>query len=80
MKAKKIAGSIIFVVAIIALWQLLYVAGTEWFSLFKPYAVPYPLGVLKSFINLISSGTLFTAIGYSMMRALLGLLLRLLLV
>lgn len=43
MKAKKIAGSIIFVAAIIALWQLLYVAGTEWFSLFKPYAVPYPL-------------------------------------
>lgn len=74
MKAKKIAGSIVFFIGLICLWQLLYVAATDWFEWAKPYAVPHPLGVCESVVNLIKTGTLFAAIGSSMVRVLIGFL------
>lgn len=68
MNGKKIAGSIAFYAGLTALWQLLYKAATDWFSLAKSYAIPYPAGVWKSFSSLLSEGTLLTAIGSSMVR------------
>ena len=74
MKLKKIAGSILFIIGVLLLWQLLYVMGTRWLGIFKPYAVPHPAGVWKSLVRLTTNGTLLTAIGYSMLRALAGFL------
>lgn len=72
MKAKKIAGSIVFFIGLICLWQFLYVAATDWFEWAKPYAVPHPVGVCESIVNLIKTGTLLAAIGSSMARVLIG--------
>jgi len=74
MKAKKIIGSIIFAVGLVVLWQLLYVAATDWFDWAKPYAVPHPIGVWESVVNLCTTGTLLAAIGSSMARVLIGFL------
>ncbi len=74
MKIKKLLGSIAFAVSIIVLWQLLYVVGTQVLSVFKPYAVPSPAGVAKSFISMCADSSLFVAIGYSIVRALIGFL------
>lgn len=72
MKAKQLMGSILFVIGFIALWQLLYVASTDWFGWAKPYAVPHPLGVCQTIANLTKDGTLFSAIISSMLRVLGG--------
>lgn len=72
MKAKKIIGSILFAVGLLLLWQLVYVICVDWLALAKPYAVPYPVGVWQSFLTLLTNGTLFSAIGHSMIRILTG--------
>lgn len=72
MKIKKIAGSVVFAIALVLIWQLLYMAGTEWLGLVKSYAVPNPLGVWNSFVRLIMDGTLILAIGKSILRAFIG--------
>ncbi len=72
MKTRKILGSILFVLGLILIWQLLYTAATDWFEWAKPYAVPYPIGVMKSIVSLFMNGALFAAIGQSMMRAIIG--------
>lgn len=74
MKLRKVTGSILFYVGLIALWQLLYVAATEWLEWMKPYAVPNPLGVWESFTTLLTEGTLLMAVGSSMMRVFIGFL------
>lgn len=72
MKGKKIIGSILFAVGLVALWQLLYAAATDWFGWAKPYAVPYPLGVWRSICALTMDGTLVSAVANSMLRVLIG--------
>lgn len=72
MKIKKIAGSVVFAIALVLIWQLLYMAGTQWLGLVKSYAVPNPLGVWNSFVRLIMDGTLILAIGKSILRAFIG--------
>lgn len=72
MKRKNLAGSIIFYVGLIVLWQFLYVAATDWFKWVKPYAVPHPLGVCQSMISLIRNNTLQTALISSMLRVMIG--------
>lgn len=72
MKIKKIIGSILFFVGLIAFWQLLYVAATDWFSWAKPYAIPNPIGVWESIVLLVTNGTLQAAIGSSIVRVLIG--------
>jgi ABC-type nitrate/sulfonate/bicarbonate transport system, permease component len=72
MKIKKAAGSIVFFAGLIVLWQLLYVAATDWFEWAKPYAIPHPAGVWESILSLITNGTLQAAIGSSMVRVLIG--------
>lgn len=72
MRARKIIGSILFAVGLIVLWQLLYVAATDWFDWAKPYAVPHPLGVWRSLCSLTMDGTLASAVANSMLRVLIG--------
>lgn len=72
MRARKIIGSILFAVGLIVLWQLLYVAATDWFDWAKPYAVPHPLGVWRSLCSLTMNGTLASAVANSMQRVLIG--------
>lgn len=72
MKTRKIIGSVLFLAGLLAFWQLLYVAATDWFEWAKPYAVPHPSGVMESAQALVANGTLFAAVGKSMLRVLTG--------
>lgn len=72
MNMRKMAGSLIFLILLIALWQLMYVAATDWLEWAKPYAVPHPLGVVRSAGTLLASGTLVAAVAKSMLRVLTG--------
>lgn len=72
MKTRKIIGSALFFAGLILVWQLLYIAGTDWLDLAKPYAVPHPLGVWESFLRLTADKSLFAAIGHSLLRGLIG--------
>lgn len=72
MKTHKIIGSVLFFVGLLAVWQLLYMAATDWFEWAKPYAVPHPAGVAESAKTLLVNGTLFAAVGKSMLRVLTG--------
>lgn len=72
MKIRKAAEGVLFAVLLIVIWQLLYAAGTEWFSLVKSYSVPNPLGVWESFVRLSGDGTMLRAIGRSLLRAVIG--------
>lgn len=72
MKTRRIISSILFFVGLILFWQLLYIAGTDWFHLVKPYAVPHPLGVWESLWRLTLDGTLPAAVCRSLLRALFG--------
>ena len=74
MKLRKIAGSILFLIILIAFWQFLYVAATDWLELAQPYAVPDPAGVVESTGTLLKNGTLFAAVAKSMLRVLIGFL------
>lgn len=74
MNIRKVIGSVLFFIGLIALWQLLYIAATDWFAWAKPYAVPHPAGVVKSMKTLLINGTLFAAVWKSMLRVLAGFL------
>ena len=72
MKTRKLAGSVLFLIGLLAGWQLLYVAATDWLAWAKPYAVPHPSGVAQSVQALLANGTLFAAVAKSMLRVLTG--------
>lgn len=74
MKTRKILGSILFFIGLLAVWQLLYVAATDWFAWAKPYAVPHPAGVAQSAKTLLMNGVLAAAVAKSMLRVLAGFL------
>ena len=74
MKMRKAMGSILFLILLIAFWQFLYVAATDWFEWAKPYAVPHPFGVVESVKTLLANGTLAAAVLKSMLRVLTGFL------
>lgn len=74
MKLKKLAGTILFFILLILLWQLLYTAACDWFDWAKPYAIPSPLGVIDCITRLLSNGTLLAAIASSLLRVLIGFL------
>ena len=74
MKMRKAMGSILFWILLIAFWQFLYVAATDWFEWAKPYAVPHPFGVVESVKTLLANGTLVAAVLKSMLRVLTGFL------
>ncbi|MDE6433794.1 MAG: ABC transporter permease [Lachnospiraceae bacterium] len=63
---------VIFLCLLIALWQIFYWIGVDVLALFKSYAVPSPLGVGERFIELSSNGTLWEAVGNSLLRGVAG--------
>ena len=77
MKMQKVIGSLLFFIGLIAVWQLLYVAATDWLEWAKPYAVPHPSGVAGSIGALLANGTLAAAVAKSMLRVLIGFLISL---
>ena len=74
MRMRKAMGSILFLILLIAFWQFLYVAATDWFEWAKPSAVPHPFGVVESVKTLLANGTLVAAVLKSMLRVLTGFL------
>lgn len=65
-------STIIFLCLLVLAWQIFYWIGVDVFTLFKPYAVPSPLGVWERFIELCSNGTLGEAVGNSLLRGMAG--------
>lgn len=68
----KILQQILFLCAIVAGWQLIYIIGVDLLGIWKSYAMPSPVGVWNSFWFLIADGSLISAIGYSLLRGLIG--------
>ena len=67
-------GVIIFLIILIVIWQGFYWISVDLLGLCKAYAVPSPLGVGERFIELCGDGTLFVAVGNSLVRAIWGYL------
>lgn len=67
-------GSILFFIGLLLLWELAAWAGAS-LGWWKSYAFPEPVGVLKSLIDLASTGMLVRAVAASMWRVLKGFLL-----
>lgn len=66
---------ILFTIAVIILWQVIYYVGYQYLNWWKSYAMPNPVGVWESLITLIQKGTLLNAIGYSLARCFFGYIL-----
>ncbi len=63
---------ILFLIILLAGWQIFYFLGVDVFELAKAYSVPSPIGVGKRFIQLLSGGNLVKAVLYSLGRGLGG--------
>ena len=76
MKKRSLKATVIqellFLAAIVVLWQLIYMVGVDGLSIWKAYAMPSPAGVWESFVDLMSDGSLLSAIGYSLLRGAIG--------
>lgn len=68
----KILEKVIFFVIIIALWQLIYYLGVEVLKVWKPYAMPSPLGAVKKISVLFTQPGIYISILTSMKRVLIG--------
>lgn len=71
----KIGQTMLFYVGLILLWELVYWLGTGRLELWKSYAFPEPLGVLRAGLRMAGNNTLWYAIFYSGIRAAVGFLL-----
>lgn len=65
-------GVVIFLIFLIALWQGAYWLGVDVLSVFMQYAVPSPIGVWERFLTLCSDGSIFIALGNSLIRGITG--------
>ncbi|MDO5146764.1 MAG: ABC transporter permease [Eubacteriales bacterium] len=76
MKTTKKAMSglqqILFLGGLLLLWQVVYTVGVDGLSMWKSYAMPSPVGVAKSFLSLMESGSLVSAVGNSLARGAVG--------
>ncbi len=63
---------LIFLGALILLWQGFYTVSVDLLQLCKSYSVPSPLGVGERLVELCSDGSLFASIGYSLLRGIVG--------
>lgn len=77
MKNKKrtILGTIIFYVGLLAIWQIVYVLGTQVLEVWKEYSFPNIKGIVIRFGELISDGSIQMAVVSSIARGLFGYLL-----
>lgn len=65
-------SSLLFIVLLLLVWQMIYTFGTGPLGWWKPYALPSPMGVVKSLGKMIGNGTLLKATAYSLRRVVLG--------
>lgn len=65
-------GFLLFLILLVAAWQGIYWLGVEILELWKPYAMPSPLGVAESFLDLCQDGRLLEATGNSLLRGIGG--------
>lgn len=72
-----VVQEVLFLAAIVVLWQVIYLVGVDGLSIWKSYAMPSPAGVWKSFVTLMSDGSLPVAIGNSLLRGAIGYLISL---
>lgn len=56
IRKSNIAGEILFLLGIIILWQIFYVAGVDGLGIWKAYAMPSPVGVWNSFVEMMTQG------------------------
>ena len=73
-KKAAVIQEIIFLAAIVVLWQVIYLVGVDGLSIWKSYAMPSPAGVWESFLKLMANGSLLSAIGYVISLVLGGIL------
>ncbi len=57
---------IVFYIALIGIWQLIYVIGVEKLEIWKSYAFPSPVGVWETLQYYLDRNKLFPAIQYSL--------------
>lgn len=63
---------LIFLIALVILWQGVYFLGVDLLGIWKAYSVPYPSGVAKRFIELAEDGTIAEATVNSLLRGICG--------
>ena len=63
---------IIFLAVLILVWQGFYTVSVDLLHLCKSYSVPSPLGVGERFVEFCTDGSLFSAVGNSLLRGLIG--------
>ena len=69
IRKSNIAGEILFLLGIIILWQIFYVAGVDGLGIWKAYAMPSPVGVWNSFVEMMKQGTLLAETVFSEVRS-----------
>ena len=62
IRKSNIAGEILFLLGIIILWQIFYVAGVDGLGIWKAYAMPSPVGVWNSFVEMMKQETVFSEV------------------
>lgn len=65
---------LLFLCGVVLLWQAVYFVGVDVLDIWKSYAMPSPGGVWKSFLKLLTSGTLLSVIANSLLRGFIGYL------
>lgn len=71
-KIKKGLELALFFFLLIVLWQIFYMLFVDVFKIWKPYSAPSPAGVADSFVNLLKSGVLLSALFKSLGRGVAG--------
>lgn len=61
-----------FFAILIILWQIIYIVGVDVMKVWKPYAMPSPLGALKKIRDLFSEPGIYISIYTSMRRIIIG--------
>ncbi len=72
MTIKRLCSSLLFLALLVLVWQAVYSLGTGPLGWWKPYALPSPLGVVRSLGKMAGNGTLLQASACSLRRVLIG--------
>jgi len=68
----KLPQKFLFYTALIVLWQLVFFLGVYVLKVWKPYAVPSPIGVWDKFLSLVAGKSLLIALVVSLKHAAIG--------
>ena len=72
MMKSKLPQKFLFYTALIVLWQLVFFLGVYVLKVWKPYAVPSPIGVWDKFLSLVAGKSLLIALVVSLKHAAIG--------